>query len=397
METKTKIELQLSGTQITKNEVNEINAKTIQQIHNDALSKDTKISDNNVQALIDILGGADNILSHCIASAISSANASETDETNDSNPSFALSSSQLNAIHCLLTNPTPNTNSIQPSLAREITMASALHSPRPEDFTHYLSTHNTILHKCTNQQTGHRILRAIYNTKWVAFIALCSFVFLVYDAAFHSGVEWFHMYRAILFPIVNLWLISVCFTVNRRAFALIIRSFEFWLKVGECLLYVLCDIFILFVVRTWTRSSLEAWIYLQFLVLFLLTIITFSLLDAIRMSARKKFALGVVVALITTFQAWLASSFAWNDDVIEIGPFTFKLSGFMSGGIRTLAIFVWKQTVFSYVSSNKFLTVGHKPYVVWIDESLNEQVAEQCIAAQSPEPEDDGMHHLPTI
>lgn len=131
--------------------------------------------------------------------------------------------------------------------------------------------------------------------------------------------------------------------------------------------------------KNWNRNALETWSYIQFHGVLFMTIIVFSLFDAIQMSARTKSIVGIAVCLIMTYNAWWITTVSWNNDVVSIGGLTtIDLSDYMSSYLITLTIFVYQQTYYTLKEKGyKCLTIKHRPWVNWFEGNNLKSIGKQ--------------------
>lgn len=210
-----------------------ITIEKLHNLHNKSLNTNLKIKPQNIKQYVDTLGGMHIILSHYInLSMTANTNTPTTEEDNTNNlhtndtkitQNIQLTQDQITKLHHLLSKEDAIMKSTDNS---EINLNV---KPQPKEFTYHWSTSDTIFHKLLSFENANKLMDSIYNTWFVAIMAISSLIFLITDALgpVNKQWTWFLVYRSILFPVYNIWLLFICFTVNRFSFALIMKSFEY--------------------------------------------------------------------------------------------------------------------------------------------------------------------------
>ena len=116
-------------------------------------------------------------------------------------------------------------------------------------------------------------------------------------------------------------------------------------------------------------NPLQLCVRVLFRIFFTLLVILMSSMDALPLHRKKKIVLGLIgsiamtiLAITVTVQFYeeLEKRIIITDDVV-ISTYTLRNSAY-----RIVALFFWKQTIFSYFRKEKCILLKYTPYVKWI-------------------------------
>eukprot|EP01084_Bolivina_argentea_P260621 440179_1 len=193
-------------------------------------------NDNKEKELVNILGGIDNILTLLLSSV-----------------DVKFDGEQLIQINKIIN----NNNKIVVENINEICSNDV-----PEEWTYYFLKNDTYIHSIFGNINGQNIFDIICS-KYTAIVGVVSLIFICVLVSIHYWIL--------------IWIISFCYMIwniliilsaNRKAFKLIISSFEFWFKLFYSIQFVVAF-------TIWSGSAKDGILNC----LIVLIIVQFSLLD----------------------------------------------------------------------------------------------------------------------
>eukprot|EP01083_Nonionella_stella_P068300 181260_1 len=343
-----------------------INKETVFEIHEQQLMNGEDNVDNTSN-LVHILGGIDCILRDYLTK-----------------PNLILSTQQLHHITQTLTTPNEYQQQHKPTsltMVTDVTHTTQHNNsnPPPIEHTHLhhmytFDVNNTFLHLLCGQTTAKRIKKALRNIYIQTAICLNLLIYFALDFIFPGFI-------APIFGIAvtcGLWIpYGICWVLssNRKAFYLILKSFEFWYKSVYSVIFG-----VLIVIYLWrlnaSRGALSSKLYLALNALIRLIwvpILTVgvSTFDAVKVSKKWKCMFSICIALISTFDAVVYQFVENTDDdyVIDIESTGHSVSfqSMLASASRGLSIFFWKQAIFVLLRTRKAITIHNTPVIQWID------------------------------
>ena len=263
----------------------------------------------NIDAIINILGGADFVLQHFL-----------------STQNAALTKEQLNQINNTLLTQI-NVSNLTESLEFEI--------PTP---TLKVSAENTFLHKYCHKQTVNKIINTILSKYTSAIFVILMIITLIMDIHKFKVNTYWSIFFLIGYLYCGPFLILQILSLNKTTTKYILKSFEFWFK-------------LFYYIRHWIASIMINGFSLANtgLLLFLGTII-YGLLDGLQLPLRYKGTCLVIGAVLFTWigirwtffmdhEEYIYTLNGWEIDLVSMG----------ASSIRIVALFAWKQTIYSIV------------------------------------------------
>ena len=197
-------------------------------------------------------------------------------------------------------------------------------------------------------------------------------------------------YTLVFIPYLMLWILSV----NKIAFKLTLKSFEFWFKITYCLIYSLLD-------GIWSRNyrinhnRFGGMRYMECIVImnnifggifFLLCTFCISSFDALNVSKKWKVLLSAVMALIclmfSTYYQWFVAD---EDDIIL---FTFSFKSMMASNMRNVSLFFIKQCIFSWLRQERSVIIKYNPIIKWMKTETLEPPAMRSMNTHSTDVDD---------
>ena len=342
------------NVELISNIATHVSADTVQQKHLDLLNNGF-VTENKSTDLITVLGGMDNILKHYLSNA---------DE-------LGLDTIKLQQIDNILDSiKTPKVAQLQTSLETPILA---------------LSRKNTFIHKWFKESTADKINNIITGKIGLWFLGILSLVALTNSGLsqayiwFGSGATRLEMLEItdilatflIILGIIYYILILLC--MNKTATKMIITSFEFWFKLSYYVRYVIFDQ--IFYYRFIGKSIFNIFDVTSNHIAFLLFMLIYSFIDALCLPIKIRNIVLIIGALVWTLPA-ISSTYMdlhlhndqrylklWN------GKFTIDLVYWIATSWRIVSIFVWRQTVLSFMYRNKNIAtlIANSIVIKWVE------------------------------
>lgn len=324
-----------------------MNVTSLTKLHSELLENGATCNDYKDE-LIDILGGIDNILSHYIS---------------NQQDNFSLTQQQITQIGKILSE---NVEDPQPMLRTDL----------------FLKKHDDWIHYFFQSETAAKITKTIWN-KWVIGIILV-FIVLVFIGSFANTFtpSTFDQPRKIieiiLIIIITIYAILLILAVNRFVFKKITRSFEFGFKT-----FYAIRLAVSYHLYTWQIQGDQETNFLNVIHLLFVTIaivlpvIVVSLFDGYNIKISNKMVFGISFSLFYTLQAFIWT-FNFVDpgneasiDITSNGFVKYPVIAMMGSSTRIIAIFFWKQTLWSIRRRDRCINIRVSPYLHWIKNSMS--------------------------
>eukprot|EP01084_Bolivina_argentea_P080355 145577_1 len=175
-----------------------------------------------------------------------------------------------------------------------------------------------------------------------------------------------------------LWMFALLFSMNRKAFKMIVVTPEFWIKIVYALMGAVLSLYIVYQIDGEVKPLRFA-ARLLFRVLFVLMVIAMSSLDALSLhgnSRIKKFfcllgciamvvySITATVEFVTKSEEKIEKEGSWTIyNAIEISAYSIRNSSY-----RIVMIFFVKQTYFTFYKNTKedrCVLIKYMPYLEW--------------------------------
>eukprot|EP01083_Nonionella_stella_P096849 272293_1 len=318
--------------------------------------------------VLDTLGGIDKIVSDYITL------------TQSQHASIGLDPAQINQLHT--------------SISTKLTAQDAEEDFDRTKLVYRFHTFNAGLYwLCQSQekrdQTIHFIYEYVYNWITIAVAIVClstysicwqySASFITYDSIDgDTGSDTFFGIGIVVWVLANLWAFLLTLSLNRRAFVMLIQTFEFWVKV---LYSISGSVFSFYIEHEPSRRTnkfiLQVVVRVLFRTFFIFLVILMSSMDALPIGRKKQIFLCVIASCAITLLA-ITNTYGFYDNLLQdksifitsymdIPTYTMRNSSY-----RIVALFFWKQTALSFFRTEKCISIKYTPFVEWIhDEHVN--------------------------
>merc|ERR1719242_1716980 len=162
------------------------------------------------------------------------------------------------------------------------------------------------------------------------------------------------------------------FALNKKAFKLTIKSFDFWIKTIYAILWIAAwNVVVLSNPKHESNSVIgiiENAVYGLFVILW---IVYLGMLDAnSNATVRWKVIFSVLSAIWYTWES-LSVQFFYipsYDVFISLGYKKISVIGLLPGFVRVIAIFMWKQAFNALFKQEQCIVIKYTPKITWIDE-----------------------------
>lgn len=233
-------------------------------------------------------------------------------------------------------------------------------------YTYTFHENNSYLHSLFNEQTTSKILSILYHriTLGLFILTLITGYSLLYK--FGGWISFiFHILRNCLFWIP--WFILALLSCNKKAFKLLIHSFDFWIKAIYGVLYGVTHILFEYHLSDNGFAGVAYNVIFSFLVL--LCIVFIALFDAFCMHRNWIVLFSIIGALFFTWNTMLYQ-FIYPEDhdwiiYIQGTNSTISMRFLLSSYTRILAIFLFKQAINAYRNKDKCISIHYTPFVEW--------------------------------
>ena len=359
--------------------------ETLQSMHQQQLLNGSTNITNTIQ-IVNILGGIDNILTNYLS------------ETSN----ISISSHELNELHQIIS---PTTTLQTPTIKHKDHIASIISSASssssfisnslnfnmevPEKNLYLtLNEHETYLYTLFGADKASKIMSVIHSQIMGIFIlilVISNAIIVTLNDSILKYITITILCGFIWTPYVILWSLSV----NRKAFKLILKSFEFWLKVIYAFIY----------------GSLHVWYDIGYdsdhtdsnvftfkliagiansIIGLPLGVICISLLDASNMRKIWKVLLSITCASVLSVGCILDTLYEFgniNHAIVTItNGVQFSLLSAVAHALRIVCIFFWKQAILSLrlMKYDKSVLIRYAPNIRWFKDNGRQNMGQYC-------------------
>eukprot|EP01084_Bolivina_argentea_P272846 464635_1 len=329
----------------------QITGKMCYELHQELLSNGVK-NTTKTDDLIAVIGGIDIILSHYLAASM----------TNKAKHS-TLNNIQLQQIYEIL------------SKCNKKLIVKELKEEHTNELIFHFNKDHTYLH----------LLFGVYANKIIhSFIYNKSFLYPMFIIANIGFLQFFHGYipdffilipAFVMWGIVFPWLILLVLSVNTKAFKMIVKSFDFWIKMLYMLLYTVTRFVYIHYYATNISEGRRHILWFIYDTIYasvrIIVILIWSSLDALQLPLYIKIYLGLLISIIYSLNALFISLYAQSngdDSIIHLtDSIAISLISYCESSIRIVAIFLWKQTLMSILKRNRCILIKYSPFIQWFD------------------------------
>ena len=308
--------------------------------------------------IINILGGIDSVLTQFLSE----------------NNQIHISQDQLNRLSNLFITPDRQNSALSKMKSDDKGSAREIFN-KNDDICHTFDINETYLHSIFNHKIASILINMMHQNT-IHFIWLFSIIiWFVFRIGFIGSI----MYPVYTFCVTPLWIIYTwiwLFSVNTKAFKLVIRTFEWWFKfinvfIAAIFYFINQYHFYNGVDYDYYEIRLIGEILLQSTAIFLIMIL--SSFDALHINHYSKIILSVITA--TTFTL-VVINLLYTIYIVGYHPiietnigYDISLTSFSLNAYQMLAIFFWKQTVLTILDKNRCVLIKYRPYICWNDAS----------------------------
>eukprot|EP01084_Bolivina_argentea_P295835 509453_1 len=348
MHTREQLELHIGNNDDNHNMT--ITKKSVYELHQQRLSNGINNEDNSL-LIMNILGGIDNILTNYL-----------TDKNN-----LNITNNTLLQINQMLITPQKYKNANTSKTSTKIT-ATKHNEQTDNSFFYTFNINNTFLHHVFGNEKAEKILNVIHSkiTQYIISLSVIIWIILIIiGEGLISAIYFIICWSFLTIPYMLFWILSS----NRHAFYLIIKSFEFWLRVVYgAILAILIGIYYQHNVST--VNIIIYWIYnIIAMITIILTTIYISIFDAVKITKTYKIAISVICSGVMVFTSiyWQFLLSEKYDYIVYIPVTNGSLSFYsmISSAARILGIFFCKQAVLAIIRNEKAVTIKHTPIIKW--------------------------------
>ena len=321
-------------------------------------------NDKSTAEIVKIMGGIDVIL---------------TNYLNVEEMSHLLNENAINHIHAIITKQ--EVQVLDPEKNDDIDVDD-------DRFYYSFDPNNTFLSSTFSKQTGNRI-KAFFTHKVFTIVITLSVLFSVTKNAFCCGnyvdqtkygdIFFINQIVTILL-IYTLWIpyiIFGLFSVNKTAFKLVIKSFEFHFKMYYVILGFIFQIVwsLNFSRQNWmiynVNVELEMFAIASNQFVFAMLIVFVAFFDGLRLDRRVKLLCSGFIGIFTLYESFLHQFELYGSSHIETVNFLgfdIEVKPIRMLADRIVGIFLIKQFLFTLFKKNKTALIQVKPIIKWTDD-----------------------------
>ena len=232
-------------------------------------------------------------------------------------------------------------------------MDAGMDQPKPgqEDIDknkHYFEEKDTFLYSILSHDKADKMTKWVWNRYTIGFVSVITTLWY-FPSVFVRLSEFsntFWIIEIVWFSLVFIYFIIILLTVNKKAFWIIIRSFDLWIKLYACFKIIVASIIYYPSVESQLYSKKSYSIFLFYRVDTTLIIILFSFIDGFHASYRNFLVFGFILSGLFSMD-----SIRWTFDnrpeynIYVDDNHSLSLVSQISSATRILSIFLWKQTI----------------------------------------------------
>ena len=324
----------------------DISRESLYEYHTNMI-KEGNNNENISIELLQHLGGIDNILSYYLS------NDKDLNQDQIQKIYQSLSSNNIGSENT-------NKNTITTSKSHDMIEGDII--------TNIFDPIDTYLNHIFGLNIGPKIQQIIYN-KLLMTIHAILLMYTIISIFFVDKTQ----LNGIIFCILDLWfiinLLILIMTVNKIAFELINKSFEFWFKILYAILGSIATLYS----RYFTENL--SWFFVSMMTslaeIFAVTL--FSMIDGLQWSLKSKTIIGILFTIYYIIWAILDELYlpTARSVVIPISnDIAIEMASIAASAYRVLAIFICKQTIKSMLRKDRATIINYSPFIKWISRKM---------------------------
>eukprot|EP01084_Bolivina_argentea_P047146 86856_1 len=304
---------------------------------------------NKEHEIIEIIGGIDKVLSHYLSSLCSKQNS-------------LINESQIQLIHKTLSNNYSDLKQkIKPNQNIQISSHNNFQEQKLHRSTITLDPYDNYLNHTFGSNIGPKLHQIIYHKIILSMIFLVPIYFVIFNYLYNMPI--FMSYSVVVFTLI--WEILIILSVNRHAFCLVLRSFEYWIKMYYAFVLGLAGI--IYVIKLEAKAHILLLTLLRDIAV-LLSVMIFSIMDGLNWPRKSKIIISIIFSLAFSIATFFLIFFLQDNDIsINITNFiSIGLVSMMANSMKISFIFILKQTIKFSLKKDKATIINYSPYIFWI-------------------------------
>eukprot|EP01083_Nonionella_stella_P160421 524456_1 len=331
----------------------EISKQVLENVHRRQLTNGESNSVHH-EAIIEALGGIDEILQHLFASNV------------------VLEQQQLDSLHHIITNASHKN--------QQTTTINAV-SQQQEDntyhhaFTYTFKDEDSFLFTIFGEENGAKILHILSGK---IIICVLSVLFGLFVIAFFLGtfsvVSWdvANAFLVVFYLFCSMYIIMWILYANKEAMKLLFRQFVFWFKISYLFIYLVTNTVVRYLDGRF--PSYFIWVFFIFYATLVFIVMIFDAINAQKSTKIIISSLAVGIFAMRTSDIMVNTFYADEWDVYDRAIVTFNIPyvddkarisivDMCSNTAQILAIFLFKQLISFIRNPNKALVITTKPLI----------------------------------
>eukprot|EP01083_Nonionella_stella_P160419 524453_1 len=335
----------------------EISKQVLENVHRRQLTNGESNSVHH-EAIIEALGGIDEILQHLFASNV------------------VLEQQQLDSLHHIITN-----TSHKDQQTTTIDAVSQLQSQQDEAYHHTFSytfkDEDSLLFTIFGQENGSKILHVLNGRIMKGILFSLLGVFIILCSSLFYGLSWdaFFACASFLFLLASIYITVWILYSNKEAIKLLLKQFEFWFKLFYLFQYLVANAIIAYILFDHPPHFICA--YTLFLAALLCIVMIFDTINTKKSIKLMISSFAVAVFAWRSLQIMLDTYYEYevfngvvvtidipymNDQASEI---RISIVDTCSNAAQILTIFLLKQLISMIRKPNQALVIKTKPFIVY--------------------------------
>ena len=248
-----------------------------------------------------------------------------------------------------------------------------------DQLTYTFNINDTYHHYFFGNEIGSKIVHYVYSK--IALIAFTFvlmlkeiWVFLQYLGNQTLNTSW---YLCILSVNTLIFIYIILFTlcINKTVFIRSIKHFVFWFKTIITVEQIICYFILKYLMNNHGNDEISYADVISDILVHLslvLCIMNYSAIDGHHVNKRLMITAGIIVSVYHAVTAVLWSLFANQDEmtIVTIGPLQISIASLYASALRTLSIFLCKQTILLILKKDKCVNIRHSPKIKWVDDDM---------------------------
>eukprot|EP01083_Nonionella_stella_P062603 162776_1 len=239
----------------------------------------------------------------------------------------------------------------------------------------------TFLHSLCGETNAQKIKQIIEHKFTLSLLVIAMILLVTFTILFQHLPILIEIMSLITFVLWILWLLLKHLLLNKTAFKLCIKSFDFWIKICYGFMYILS-----MAISDLKTVGLKSYsvLFIFMLVMMSSALSYISAFDASNTSQKKKLLLSVLGSLLMSYVTIMFQFFVSEEDWYTMkwksshGMHTISTLSLIGSSTRILAIFFWKSYKTWKGKGIKAVSISKEPTLYWFDSVAQQKEADDA-------------------